>query len=672
MPPEQPKGRRLALIIATDAYQDERLGALRAPARDAEALALVLGDASVGQFEVETLVNQDETALRRRIAAFFAGLERNDLALVHLSCHGVKDDDGRLYFASSDTQVALLDSTSISSEFLNRQMAKTASSQVVLFLDCCYSGAFARGMMARAGDGVDLRERFEGQGRIVITASSSTEYAFEGDARSGEGSPSIFTSALVHGLRSGEADQDLDGLVSIGELYEFVHDRVRERTPSQSPQKWVFGMEGEVYVAQSSRQVEATQLLPDELSRAARSEYVSVRQAAVASLAELIATTTRPRVADGARQLLASMCDDDSRRVSIAAEQALELDRDEPLERDTDVAPAPPASELTPVEDVPNEVPPAVRVEPAPPVPIPEPETPRVQEAPPRPPFVPVEPPVAVAPSARHSPVDEATDETRLDWLVVALAVVGAVAVVASNSTSRWFGHGGVHYQVRWASVIWWITCAGLAGLCISAFATALRPRRNRVLTGITLAAFGSVALYEWDVVVQPSGSLVVDQGREGLRIFGMIALSAAVLVILARIPWATIPRGRDRFQRWRYVVAATAGIVGITLIVWVVTRPYFSAVLQSFSFWFELALCMAGVAAVTFRGVSGLTMSAAAAAAFEIPWIAFAIDANRAGGFDLADNAPMLPGAVWLALALVAVLAVARATEDRDLARRL
>lgn len=56
----------------------------------------------------------------------------------------------------------------------------------------------------------------------MITASSAMEYAFEGDQLGDQrqGRPSVFTSAVVEGLATGEADQDEDGWVSLDELYD--------------------------------------------------------------------------------------------------------------------------------------------------------------------------------------------------------------------------------------------------------------------------------------------------------------------------------------------------------------------------------------------------------------------------------------------------------------------
>ena len=48
------------------------------------------------------------------------------------------------------------------------------------------------------------------------------EYAFEGDELTGEGRPSVFTSAIVKALETGEADRDQDSWISVRELYDYV------------------------------------------------------------------------------------------------------------------------------------------------------------------------------------------------------------------------------------------------------------------------------------------------------------------------------------------------------------------------------------------------------------------------------------------------------------------
>ena len=281
---------RSALIIASDSYTDPGLRQLRAPAVDAQALAEVLQDPEIGQFEVRTLLNEPAHMVNLAIEDFFADRRPGDLLLVHFSGHGIKDQDGQLYFAAPNTVLGRLGATAVAAEFVNRQMYRSRSRRVVLLLDCCYAGAFERGLVARAGMEIGIEHQFGGRGRAVITASSAMEYAFEAgelaDAR--EAPPSVFTSAVVEGLESGEADRNQDGLVGLDELYEYVYDKVRAATPNQTPGKWMFGIEGVLYIARCRRAATMPAPLPPELLQAINSPLDTVRAGAIHELAKMV------------------------------------------------------------------------------------------------------------------------------------------------------------------------------------------------------------------------------------------------------------------------------------------------------------------------------------------------------------------------------------------------
>ncbi|MDY7075883.1 MAG: caspase family protein [Chloroflexota bacterium] len=246
-----PKGRRLALIVASSQFSDRTLQKLVTPGQDAADLARVLSDAIVGGFETQVLINRPSHEVRREIEAFFTNRKRDDLLLLYFSGHGVKDDDGRLYLATTDTQRGLFRSTAVPATFVNETMTTSRSRRQVLILDCCHSGAFARGMVAKGGESVDIRNRFDGRGRVVLTASNATQYAFQGDEIVGESTRSVFTHHLVRGLETGKADLDGDGWVSLDELYDYVYDRVTDETPQQTPGKWTFDLQGDIVIARS-------------------------------------------------------------------------------------------------------------------------------------------------------------------------------------------------------------------------------------------------------------------------------------------------------------------------------------------------------------------------------------------------------------------------------------
>jgi uncharacterized caspase-like protein len=315
-------GDRLALLIASWEYQDPAFSKLRAPGQDAERLARVLTDPEIGGFEVRTSLNRPTHEVGLSIEDFFTERGRDDLLLLYFSCHGVKHQSGRLYFATSTTRRDRLAATAVSSQFVKEQIDQSPCRRVLVLLDCCYSGAFASGLTAKSDQRVDLTEPFDGRGRVVLTASSSTEYAFEGQQLTKENpAPSIFTSALIEGLETGAADRDQDGRISADELYEYVFDQVRERTPYQTPTQAVSSVQGKLYVARNRQPVRLPEL-PAELRQAITNPLASIREAAIPVLQELTKGSD-DAMAALARQTLQQLTDDDSRRVATAAANAL-------------------------------------------------------------------------------------------------------------------------------------------------------------------------------------------------------------------------------------------------------------------------------------------------------------------------------------------------------------
>ncbi|TDD28784.1 caspase family protein, partial [Kribbella turkmenica] len=340
-------GSRVALVIANDQYDDAGLRSLVAPAQDAAALAEVLADPSVGGFEVQVMRNAAAQEIRLAVEDFFADRAPEDLLMLHFSCHGLKNAAGELFLAVADTKPTRLASTAVAADFVNRQMADSRAQRIALFLDCCYGGAFPRGMVVRAAGEAQVRDVFAGQeevgggrGRVVVTASSAMEYAFEGGQLASDASaPSVFTSAVVDGLSTGEADRDGDGWVGLTELVGYVSDRVRRVTPNQNPQMWTFGSQGELLIARSRiRRITPAPLAP-ELLEAMASPLPAARFGVVDYLRERLVGSDLSQ-AYAAWQALGPMVDDDSRRVALAAAEALEQGVPRATPAELDLGPA--------------------------------------------------------------------------------------------------------------------------------------------------------------------------------------------------------------------------------------------------------------------------------------------------------------------------------------------
>ena len=156
----------------------------------------------------------------------------------------------RLYFAARDTIKDRLAASGVESHWLLDQLEDCRARRQVVILDCCFSGAFARGSKGDTDLGLGERLLGSGRGRVVLTASRATEYSFEGEPlQSTDGS--VFTGAIVDGIRTGAADGDGDGYISVDDAYAYAFERVREAGAQQTPQRWLYGAEGSIVLARN-------------------------------------------------------------------------------------------------------------------------------------------------------------------------------------------------------------------------------------------------------------------------------------------------------------------------------------------------------------------------------------------------------------------------------------
>jgi hypothetical protein len=311
-------GRRMALIVATYEYDDPELRQLTAPLQDAEDLAQILSDASIGGFDVEALINRPHRTVGEAIGDFYSEARPNDLTLLYFSGHGLKDDGGRLYLAMKDTRLHNKLFTTVTAEQVDQALADSASKQKVLILDCCYAGAFPSGTRTKADDTVHVLEKFSGRGRVVLTASDATQFAFEGDSLRGNAPQSIFTRHLIAGLRDGAADRDNDGDITVDELYDYVHQKVTEERPQQRPKKEA-SVSGRTVIAQNIHWS-----LPAYLKSALENPLSNIKLEALQNL-DLLFRNGNAAVRRNLHKTVELLRDnDDSRRVEVAARTWLE------------------------------------------------------------------------------------------------------------------------------------------------------------------------------------------------------------------------------------------------------------------------------------------------------------------------------------------------------------
>jgi class 3 adenylate cyclase len=246
--------RKRALLIGNTQYLDERFLPLTAPTEDAKDLAEVLKHHDIGSFdEVITLLDEPNNVVRREVARFFKNNEKEDLLVLFFSGHGVRSERGELYLAQKDTEYELLSATGIPAHYIADLMDESRSKSQILILDCCFSGAFDYRPKSAIGSTAGTRGHFSqgGSGHTVLTATDSVQYAFEGEKIIGEAKNSLFTHYLVKGLRSGDADANHNGYITVDELFDYAYENVQMHAPRQTPCKWSYKQHGEIIIARN-------------------------------------------------------------------------------------------------------------------------------------------------------------------------------------------------------------------------------------------------------------------------------------------------------------------------------------------------------------------------------------------------------------------------------------
>lgn len=227
---------KVALLIGVSEYEPG-LTPLPAATKDVEAMQRVLQNPEIGGFDyVKVLLNPQQHEMAVAIETLFDGRQQDDLLLLFFSGHGIKDESGKLYFAARNTRKTdkgvLVKATTVPASFVHEVMSNSRSRREVVILDCCFSGAFAEGMSAKDNGFVDIRNQLGGEGRAVLTSSTSTQFAFEQQGAD----TSTYTRYIVEGLETGAADRDEDGWISVDELHEYATKAVQEATPAMKPE----------------------------------------------------------------------------------------------------------------------------------------------------------------------------------------------------------------------------------------------------------------------------------------------------------------------------------------------------------------------------------------------------------------------------------------------------
>jgi uncharacterized caspase-like protein len=231
---------KIALLIAVGQFDSGDLASLPKSSADVDAMKEALIDPELGGFkesDITVLKNPKKQRMEDAVYDLFdkGKRKKDDLLLFYFSGHGITDESGIFFFSTYETRKEngkLRPTTAVSSKLVHDWMDKFPSKRIAIILDCCHSGAFAKGLSAKGTANALIKEQLGGEGRAILTAASATEYAWAKD----EFELSVYTHYLLEGVRTGKADQDGNDWLSLEELHEYAKNKISEIQLEMNPE----------------------------------------------------------------------------------------------------------------------------------------------------------------------------------------------------------------------------------------------------------------------------------------------------------------------------------------------------------------------------------------------------------------------------------------------------
>jgi len=260
---EKRAGRLFAVVIGISHYAKggtEQINDLQYADRDARSVLDFLKSPAGGGVTDEDsllLLDQDATteSVRHALFNFLTKPQEQDTVIIYIAGHGAPDpnDPRNIYFLTADAKPDDMGATAFPMFELQDVFERILKAKrVITFADTCHSYGFTG---ARAGAGSkrannlvnQYLQHYASKGqRAVITASDISESSFE-DAKWGDGH-GVFTYFLLQGLQ-GKADANHDGVVTAGELFNYVRQAVPQATGGKQNPRAMVGIDNGLTVS---------------------------------------------------------------------------------------------------------------------------------------------------------------------------------------------------------------------------------------------------------------------------------------------------------------------------------------------------------------------------------------------------------------------------------------
>jgi len=283
-------GRRWAVMIGINAYQDRDISNLNCCVADVQAVHRLLTAPTHGGYQARLLLDTASLLLptRNNILAELSNVaqatDEKDLILFYFSGHGAVEA-GEAYLIPCDARLTNLADTAIPLRRVKEIMAQSKAQAKVILLDACHSGARIGKAEAQMSPEFMQRVFVEAEGLAILASCHQGQVSYEWE----QAGQSVFTHYLLEGL-VGAADFDHKGFITVQDINRYVADQVKvwamHRGRSQSPTLGG-GRTGDVVMAGYPKVSQKRR--PDSKSIVA---FVVILACIVVSLASIVAVRT--------------------------------------------------------------------------------------------------------------------------------------------------------------------------------------------------------------------------------------------------------------------------------------------------------------------------------------------------------------------------------------------
>lgn len=229
-----------ALLVGVGTYQNMPYANVPITTADAKALNAVLADSAYCGYPTNQ-INQisDQTATRDGFLAALDNLAKSttpdSTVFLFYAGHGKCGTDGAYYLTTHDSKLEnnrVAAGTGVSEGELIAKLREIPAKRLLLIFNACHSGEINPSLDLDGPVPLESEQPPEkaldailstGEGRIIMTACRPNQKSWIG-----KGTLTIFTQALIEGLKGGSYVGNNNGYISAFSLYEHLYATVKE------------------------------------------------------------------------------------------------------------------------------------------------------------------------------------------------------------------------------------------------------------------------------------------------------------------------------------------------------------------------------------------------------------------------------------------------------------